>query len=385
VNGESRPTPLRVVHLAAYGGPYGGSFIPMLQAARAAVESRGWSFEAVFSSGADRYPWYEALRESGAQSRVAPPLGRGGAIPYTRSLLAERPGPALLHTHFSRWDLPAVFAGRRRGHTAIAWHLHTRLEEGPAAALRNAVRFGSVGRFADRILCVSPEIREKIVRRLAPPRRTDVLTNGIDVRHFKPAPLDAVVEQRARIGAPEGVPVLLMFAWDWETKGGELLLETIRELHRRGRDVHAAIVGSEQTARAQADRLGVAAWVQTIPPVQDTASLYGAAEVFIAASVAEGMPFALLEALACGTPVVGSDIPAHRFAAEQLPACRLAPRLPAAFADAVEAELAATDSDRDARLAASRAWIERELSLQTWSERLRGVYEAIAHEHGWDV
>jgi len=380
---------LRVVHLAAYGGAYTGSFIPMMQAARRAVESRGWAFETVFSSGAERYPWHGALRESGFPTRVAPALGRGAAVPWTRELLDERQGPTLLHTHFSQWDVPAVLAGRRHRDTAVVWHLHTRLEDDTAAVLRNAVRFGSFGRLTDRILCVAPQIREKAVRRLAPARRTEVLTNGIDVSRFAPPPAQARLKRRSetreRLGVPQDRTVLLMFAWDWETKGGELLLETVRELRARSRDVHAVIVGSQDTAQSEARVRGVEDLVHPIGPVQDTPALYGAVDLFIAGSVAEGMPFSLLEAVAAGTPVLASDIPGHRFAARSLPACRLAPRLPGAFADAIEAEIAADDNDRERRLAQSRTWIEQELSLSSWSQRLGEVYDSVASRRRWGV
>ena len=47
-------------------------------------------------------------------------------------------------------------------------------------------------------------------------------------------------------------------------------------------------------------------------PHADLASLFSAADLFLTSSPAEGSNFALLEALACGTPPVASDIPAHR-------------------------------------------------------------------------
>jgi glycosyltransferase involved in cell wall biosynthesis len=168
-----------------------------------------------------------------------------------------------------------------------------------------------------------------------------------------------------------------MFAWHWETKGGPLLLDTVQELRRRGIEVHAIVVGSVSRARDAAACLGLQDVVHTRPPMEDPRVLYGAADVFVAASFSEGMPFALLEAAACQTPVVASDIPGHRFAGAALPACRLVPRLPGAFADAIASELAAGTQDRATRVMQSRALIERDFSLESWSHRLLELYDQV--------
>jgi glycosyltransferase involved in cell wall biosynthesis len=363
--------------MAAYGGSYSGSFIPMLEAARAAVEQRGWSYQAVFTHGAEQPPWQAELHARKVGLRVAPEMGVRAATAWLRRFLAEQAGPTVLHTHFSRWDIPAVLATCRRRDTAVIWHLHTRLSDELVVRTRNLVRFGVAGRLIDRILCVAPEIRDKAVARLAPSQRTQVFPNAIDVSRYAPIPAAERAEARARFDFPIRSALLLVFAWDWETKGGPLLMGTVQELLRRGRTVHAIVVGSEDRARGAAAHLGLKDAVHPTPPVLDARMLYGAADIFVAASLGEGMPFALLEAIACGTPVVASDIAGHRFAGGMLTACRLVPRLPTAFADAIEAELAAGVRDRTERLAQSRAVIERDFSLERWSQRLVHVYDEV--------
>ena len=100
--------------------------------------------------------------------------GRAGCA----DCLARRPAPTILHTHFSAWDLPAVFAAADRRDAGVVWHLHTRLQDEPVARLRNLVRFGGVGRLVDRMLCVGPEVRDKAIARLAPPARTQLFPTG---------------------------------------------------------------------------------------------------------------------------------------------------------------------------------------------------------------
>lgn len=369
---------LRVVHLAAYGGPYPGSFIPMIEAARTATEARGWSFEAVFSDGVQRRPWHTELLGKGVRTHVAPRLDLRQRTGWVRGLLARRPAPTILHTHFSAWDLPAAFAAADRRDAGVVWHLHTRLQDEPVARLRNLVRFGGVGRLVDRMLCVGPEVRDKAIARLAPPARTQLFPNGIDVDRFRPLAAGERDAIRARLGVNAGAEVVMLFGWDWETKGGPLLLAALSELRARRRPIHALIVGGEQRAGAEALLAGLTDAVRPLAPVDDPRELYGAVDVFIAASVAEGFSFALLEALACGTPVVASDIPGHRYSGGSLPGCRFAPRRASAFADAIEAELASDPANRAARLAVSREQIERDLSLTHWSQRLADLYAKIA-------
>jgi glycosyltransferase involved in cell wall biosynthesis len=366
----------RIVHMAAYGGPYPGTFIPMLAASRDAVEAHGWSFGAVFTSGVERYEWYAALCASGVKTLVAPTMGLRAATGWVRSLLRDQTAPTLLHTAFSRWDVPAALAARRRD-AAVVWHLHSPLHEEPVARLRNVVRFGAIARNVDRILCVSPEIRDKAVGRMAPADRTELFPNAIDVDRFLPIEEGARSAARSRLDLPPEIVVLLLFGWDWERKGGTLLIETVQELRRRGRDVLAIVVGSEPQAREAAQQHGVASAIRTMQPFGDSRVLYAVADLFISASTAEGMPFSVLEALSCGTPVVASDIPSHRYVARNLPACRLAERTAAEFSDAIEIELDVPAENRRARLEQSRRQIELHHSLVHWSDRLIATYSQV--------
>lgn len=363
--------------MAAYGGSYPGSFIPMLEAARVAVEARGWSYEAVFSDGVERHQWHSEMRARGVRTRVAPQMGVRAKTAWVRRLLDEDAGPTMLHTHFSWWDIPVALAAGPRGEAAVIWHLHTHLPHGIRGRARNLLRFVLARRFVDRIVCVAPEIRDRAVARLAPSGRTQVVPNGIDAARFASVAAAEGAQARARLGLPAGCTVVLMFAWHWETKGGPLLLETLQQLRRRGREVHAVVVGSENRARVAAVRLGLDDLVHPIQPVEDARTLYGAADIFIAASFSEGMPFALLEAVACGTPVVASDIPGHRFAGAALPACRLVSRLPVAFADGISEELSTGAQERARRVAQSRAIVERDFSLEQWSQRLLALYDDV--------
>ena len=163
-----------------------------------------------------------------------------------------------------------------------------------------------------------------------------------------------------------GAEVVMLFGWDWETKGGPLLLAALSELRARRRPIHALIVGGEQRAGAEALLAGLTDAVRPLAPVDDPRELYGAVDVFIAASVAEGFSFALLEALACGTPWSHPTSRATGTRAAAFPGAGFAPRRASAFADAIEAELASDPANRAARLA-----------VQSRADRARSVADPL--------
>jgi glycosyltransferase involved in cell wall biosynthesis len=145
----------------------------------------------------------------------------------------------------------------------------------------------------------------------------------------------------------------------------------------------AVTVGGGAQARAARQRAGLSQDVlRVIEPVDDVATLYAAADVFLSTSRAEGTPFAVAEALACGLPVVATEIPGHAELALRAGNVRLALREPDEVAAAVRSALAT-----DARLAEdmgarARARVSEQLDLDAWSERLVGLYERALSAHG---
>jgi len=349
----------------------------MLQSIATAVKDRGWAFAAVFPADAQRHQWFEEMRATGVELHVVSDSRPRSLVSWLTQELGDRDERTLLHTHFSTFDIASVVAARIHRSTPVVWHLHSALRSEPATVAKNFVRFALFGRLAARIVCVGPEIRDKALTRLAPARRTQLLENGIALERFAPVTPAERSAARERLALPADAQVLLLFGWDWDVKGGPLLIEALAKLRDRQRQVTAVIVGSATAARAAADEAGCGDSIRCLPPQDDPRALYAAADVFVAASPAEGMPFSLLEALACGTPVVASDIVSHRYVGADLPACTLASRLASAFAAALAQELDADPRERQARLRATRAIIERERSLSTWSARVMDLYDEI--------
>ncbi|MET0518609.1 MAG: glycosyltransferase family 4 protein [Burkholderiaceae bacterium] len=184
--------------------------------------------------------------------------------------------------------------------------------------------------------------------RLAP-ERLHVMRNGVDLQRFRPLPQDRA---RAELGL-EGAPLLLSVGYLIERKGHDVAIEALARLLPRHPGARLVIVGEGEARErllALAARLGVAGRV-TLAGAQPNAELlrwYSAADVFVLASSREGWANVLLEAMACGTPVVASRIWGTPEVVTEAAVGRLVDaREGAAFAAAIE-DLLASRPDRQA-------------------------------------
>jgi glycosyltransferase involved in cell wall biosynthesis len=132
---------------------------------------------------------------------------------------------------------------------------------------------------------------------------------------FVPAPR---AEARERTGLP-GSPAVLWVGRLHEKKDPTTALEGFARALEELPGAHLSMVFREapllptvQAFRERSPLLATRIHLLGEIPHADLASTFSAADLFLTSSPAEGSNFALLEALACGTPPVASDIPAHR-------------------------------------------------------------------------
>jgi glycosyltransferase involved in cell wall biosynthesis len=133
------------------------------------------------------------------------------------------------------------------------------------------------------------------------------IPNGVDTEAYQP--LDPA-QCRAILGLPSKKKVLLFgaFRLSDHRKGGDLLIKALQSLPRSlSRDIVLLLLGNNSDAITQAVE------VQTLPlGYVDGARLksiaFSAADLLIFPTRGEGLPNMLLESLACGTPMVASDV-----------------------------------------------------------------------------
>ena len=140
----------------------------------------------------------------------------------------------------------------------------------------------------------------------AAPGKVHVLRNGIDLAQFRPVDGSAV---RAEIGISAETKLLVSVGHLIERKRHSLTMSALVALP----GVHLALVGDgpERAAlQALAQRLGVAERVHFLGtrPHAALAAYYAAGDAMVLASSREGWANVLLEAMACGTKVIASNI-----------------------------------------------------------------------------
>ena len=373
---------VRVVQLAEFAAPYPGSFVPMVAAVGDAVRARGWEFELLVPEAARERDWFAELPARGVEASLVPRASRRQVAGWLRDRL-DPAQPTVLHTHFAGYDASAAAAAAGRRRWAVVWHVHNRLRPELAVRARNTLSYGVLGRRVSRLLCVAPDTVDDARARLAPRGRAVFFPNAVDTERLAPPADEERTRVRTELGLPGGAAVLLHFGWDWTVKGGALFVEIVRELRDRGRDVVGLTVGAGGEARAVVAAAGLEGALRAVEPHPDVRRWHAAADVVISSSGAEGMPFALIEALSAGIPAVASHVTAGQVAiGTDIASYRLVDLDAGAFATAVEELLDRPPERARADAAAARAAMRERFDLRPWAQRVLAVYDEVLRGRG---
>jgi len=159
------------------------------------------------------------------------------------------------------------------------------------------------GRLSPRVSIVAPSVwlareaeRSSILGRLP----IYVIPYGLDTETFRPR--DRAASRRG-LGIPEGARVLLFVAQSTENrrKGFPLLIEALGSLSGRVPDLLLVSVGQGSPETGGLPHLSLG----SVSTDDMLATIYSAADLFVAPSLQDNLPNTVLESLACGTPVVG--------------------------------------------------------------------------------
>lgn len=250
------------------------------------------------------HPRYPVVPKAGMS--LAPWLMARALLPVVRRLEAQGPGFDLIDAHYFYPDgVAAVWLGERickpvvvtaRG-SDINWIPRHRLPR--LQILRAAKR-------AKAIVAVSNALGDRMADIGISRKSITVLRNGVDQTVFCPEPqLALALRQELNL---EG-PVILSVGNLIESKGHHIAIEALKYLGQGT----LLIVGEgpmKKPLRKQADAYGLGNRVRLLGAIEhdELPRYYTLADVLVLASRREGMPNVVLEALACGTPVVACDV-----------------------------------------------------------------------------
>ena len=236
---------------------------------------------------------------------LAPWLMYRAMCPLVHELLTAGARFDALDAHYLYPDgVAAVWLGRRYGLPVVMTARGTDVSLIPQYRVpRRLIQDAIAG--ADAVVTVSAALRKALLALGAPPQKVTVLRNGVDTSLFSPPVNRDATRASFGLRGPTLVSVGLLI----ERKGHHRTIEALRLLPE-----FTLLIAGEGPERARltalVERLGLSARVRLLGalPHDTLPSLYGAADASVLASSREGWANVLLESMACGTPVVASDI-----------------------------------------------------------------------------
>jgi glycosyltransferase involved in cell wall biosynthesis len=232
---------------------------------------------------------------------------------------------------------------------------------------------------ADKIVTISNATKDYVIRLGAKPSKIKVIYNGVDLARFRFIK-GKREEMRRKLGIPKDATVVLTVRRLVYKNGVDTLLNCANIAVKKNPNIVFLVVGKGpdlEKVKLQASMLGIAANFKLAGFVSDPdlPSYYNAADLFVLPSKSgEGLPLVALEAMACGLPVVAtnvggiSEIPVMEFGA------LVPPNQPERLAEAV-LELSAVDfSPHKSEL---RARVEERFSWDANVEQLVQIYEEL--------
>ena len=205
--------------------------------------------------------------------------------------------PVVLHLQTAKHDEPAAVRGQGR----LAWWA-----------------FSS----ADLYLSVSPGLTKPCLDAGMAADRFREVPNGVDASRFSPASLEERKALRARLNLPADRPLILFVGVVSPDKQPHVLLDAwLRTQQDPALASTLVFVGATDPAlfelggrlidqlRSTVVASGFADRVVFVPPTSQVQDYFRAADVYAMPSLREGLPIALLEAMACGLACVASRLP----------------------------------------------------------------------------
>ncbi len=179
-------------------------------------------------------------------------------------------------------------------------------------------RIGMALQRAARVFSVAESLKTHVTSLGAEPGKIRVVGNGVDIEKFTPCNKD---EARRRLGIAKHAKVMISVGGLVERKGYHRIIELIPQLLTTYPDLLYLIVGgasAEGDIRVQLEQqvtsLGLENHVRFMGamPSEELRLPLSAADLFVLATSNEGWANVFLEAMACGLPVVTTDVGGNR-------------------------------------------------------------------------
>ncbi len=162
-----------------------------------------------------------------------------------------------------------------------------------------------------KVIAISESVKEHLIKVFGVDEKNIVVIhNGIDVSNYREQRTENREQRKRDLGLKEG-PVVGIVARLSDVKGHKYLIEAMRDVLAIHPAAQLLIVGEGKIKKELvklSQALGTEKNVFFIPEVQDTRDVLSVMDVFVMPSLKEGLGLALMEAMASGRAVIGSEV-----------------------------------------------------------------------------
>jgi glycosyltransferase involved in cell wall biosynthesis len=239
-----------------------------------------------------------AYRAFGKARRIDPAL----VLRLAKQMRADR--VQIVHTHHLGQLMYAGLAARLVGARVV----HTEHEYYLAGTRRAQRLLRMLSTLADRVTTIAEPVTEFLRERVGiPSSKLVTIGNGVDIDLFS----SAAPINRSELGWAHDDVIIASVARVEIEKGHRALIEAFGCLHRRNPKARLLLVGHGSLSvelQEQVNTMGLSDSVRFVGERQDVPRWLATCDVFALASLREGVPMVILEAMASGKPVVSTNV-----------------------------------------------------------------------------
>lgn len=309
-------------------------------------------------------------KERGIDTRLLEVKGRFdlGAVDKLKRFIDEEKID-ILHCHGYKPDVIASLISKK-GRPKLVTTLHGWwIGANPKLRFYDWLDLRAIKNF-DMIITVADHIKEGLIKKGFPAGNVKCIPNGVDIKEMNSCDGSGV---RRELKIAPGSAVVGIAGRLNKEKGHEYLLRSAERL----KNVTLLIVGTgplENYLKVMAERLGISDRTIFTGFRSDARRYIAAMDIFALPSLSEGLPLALMEAMAAGKPVIASDIGGiPQVVADGVTGLLVEPRNPSQLEKAISKLI--TDKEFSSFLAEKgRDFIEKNFSLEIMVRRYEDLY-----------
>ena len=218
--------------------------------------------------------------------------------------------PHIINTHSSRDSWTGLIAARLAGGVTA---VRTRHDHSPIKTSFDSRLLYC--RLCDTVITTGEAIREYVIQQTgSAPERVVSIPTGIDTQQFSPSNADGAAFRR-ELGIPPDVPLVGAAAMFLARKGLSYFVDACAKVHARIPEARFVIVGdshnesdAKERRQRQAEQLGISDKLILTGFRSDMPNVMAGLDVFVLASISEGLPQVVNQAMALKKPVVGTNV-----------------------------------------------------------------------------